>query len=68
MVWGVLRPDPNAQGQDYPQTPPLQAFKSGSERSEVVLKEILGVLQRMDARLERLEAAAAQITAASGQR
>jgi hypothetical protein len=40
-LWGALRPDPNVQGEDYPQTPPLQAFKSGSERSEAVLKEIL---------------------------
>jgi hypothetical protein len=68
MVWGALRPDPNAQaqGQEYPQTPPLQAFKSGSERSEAVLKEILTVLQRMDARLEKIEAAAANVTANQG--
>ncbi len=68
MVWGALRPDPNvqAQGQDYPQTPPLQAFKSGSERSEAVLKEILTVLERMDARLEKIEAAAAAAQANQG--
>ena len=63
LVWGALRPDPTVHGEDYPQTPPLQAFKSGSERSEAVLKEILVVLQRMDARLEKLETTAAIISA-----
>ena len=62
MIWGVMRPNPSAQGEDYPQTPPLQSFKSGAERSEVVLKEILVVLQRMDARLEKLEATAAAMS------
>ena len=34
---------------------PREAFKSGSERSEVVLREVLETLNRIDARLERFE-------------
>ena len=30
-------------------------FKSGAERSEIVLREIAATLKRIDARLERLE-------------
>jgi hypothetical protein len=34
---------------------PREAFKSGGERSEIVLKEVLATLNRIDARLERFE-------------
>lgn len=34
---------------------PREAFKSGGERSEVVLHEVLETLKRIDARLERFE-------------
>ena len=34
---------------------PREAFKSGGERSEIVLREISETLKRIDARLERLE-------------
>jgi hypothetical protein len=34
---------------------PREAFKSGGERSEIVLKEVLVTLNRIDARLERFE-------------
>jgi hypothetical protein len=34
---------------------PREAFKSGGERSEIVLREVLATLNRIDARLERFE-------------
>ena len=34
---------------------PREAFKSGGERSEIVLREILVTLNQIDARLERFE-------------
>jgi hypothetical protein len=34
---------------------PREAFKSGGERSEIVLKEVLVTLNRIDDRLERFE-------------
>lgn len=34
---------------------PREAFKSGGERSEIVLREILATLNQIDARLERFE-------------
>jgi hypothetical protein len=34
---------------------PREAFKSGGERSELVLREVLATLNRIDARLERFE-------------
>jgi hypothetical protein len=34
---------------------PLETFKSGGERSEIVLKEVLATLKQIDARLERFE-------------
>ncbi len=40
---------------DVRETPPRRAFQSGGARSEIVLKEMLAVLQRIDQRLERLE-------------
>jgi hypothetical protein len=41
-------------------TAPREAFKSGGERSEVALREILDVLKQMDRRVERIEAAVAK--------
>lgn len=37
--------------------PPRTAFKSGAQRSEIVLREIADTLKRIDARIERLEKA-----------
>jgi hypothetical protein len=34
---------------------PRETFKSGGERSEIVLKEVLETLNRIDGRLERFE-------------
>jgi hypothetical protein len=34
---------------------PREAFKSGGERSEIVLREVLATLNRIDSRLERFE-------------
>jgi hypothetical protein len=49
----------NLQGQGPVQAEvrerPREAFKSGGERSEIVLKEVLATLNRIDARLERFE-------------
>jgi hypothetical protein len=39
--------------------PPREAFLSGSERSEVVLQDIKGILERIDGRLQRFEKAQA---------
>lgn len=41
-------------------TAPPEAFKAGDERNEVILREILAVMKRIDGRLERLEATASQ--------
>ena len=35
---------------------PREAFKSGGERSEIVLREMSETLRRIDGRLERMEA------------
>jgi len=40
---------------DIRKTPSRQAFKSGSERSEAVLREIASTVKRMDTRLARIE-------------
>ncbi len=45
-----------AQG-DVRETPRPEMFLSGGARSEVVLKEVLETLKRIDARLERFEKA-----------
>ena len=45
---------------DIRKTPAREAFQSGGERSEVVLREIAGILKRMDKRLERIERAVTQ--------
>ncbi len=38
-------------------TTPREPFKSGGARSEIVLRQILATLNRIDTRLERLETA-----------
>jgi hypothetical protein len=45
-------------------TPP-EAFKSGGARSEIVLKEIAAMLQKMDARLANIEKAAGELVVLS---
>ena len=42
---------------DTRQSPPREAFLSGGERSEAVLREILATLKQIDGRLERFERA-----------
>ena len=49
---------------DVTSEPPREQFKAGGERSEVVLREILAVLKKMDARLEHIEKAAGDATKA----
>lgn len=36
-------------------TPQREAFKSGGERSEVAVREVIDILKQMDRRLERIE-------------
>lgn len=56
-VWGAMQPSvPTAQA-DPRTTPPREAFLSGSERSEAVLKEIHRTLQTIDGRVAKIEAA-----------
>ena len=43
---------------DVTSEPPRDQFKAGGERSEIMLREILTVLKKMDARLEHIEKAA----------
>jgi hypothetical protein len=50
----TLRP-PRDAAADVRATPAPEAFKSGGERSELVLKEILTTIKTMDGRLKRIE-------------
>jgi hypothetical protein len=50
----MLRP-PRDAAADVRATPAPEAFKSGGERSELVLKEVLSTLKTMDGRLKRIE-------------
>ena len=59
----ALRPANEVRG-DITSEPPREQFKAGGERSEVVLREILAVLKKMDARLEHIEKAASDSTKA----
>lgn len=43
-------------------TPPRQAFLAGSERALPILQDISKTLKQIDARLEKIEKAAAQAT------
>ena len=52
-----LRPSGEVRA-DVTSEPPRDQFKAGGERSEIVLREILAVLKKMDARLEHIEKAA----------
>ena len=46
---------PGAHSKPPAQPGGITAFKSGAQRSEEVLREMLTVLKRIDSRLERLE-------------
>lgn len=48
------RPGPQAVA-EVRRTPPREAFQSGGERSEVVLREIAATLTRIESRVERIE-------------
>ena len=50
---------PEAAHADVRQTERRQAFQSGSERNEAILREISGTLKSIDERLARLEKLAA---------
>jgi hypothetical protein len=52
----VLAPHRHVEAEVRDQSAP-QAFKTGADRSEPVLREILAVLKTMDGRLERIESA-----------
>lgn len=51
---------PSAEAEVREVTPP-EAFKSGGARSEIVLKEIAAMLQKMDGRLANIEKAAGEL-------
>jgi hypothetical protein len=61
---GTMSSLPGSVHADVRKTPPRQAFQSGGERSEVVLREIAGTLKRIDGRLERIEKTVARATEA----
>lgn len=51
---------------DVRKVPPRQAFQSGGERSETVLREIAATLKQMDERLEHIEKAVAASAKSNG--
>jgi hypothetical protein len=53
---GTLLRGPRDAAAEVRETPAPQAFQSGSERSEAVLKEILATLKTTDGRLKQIEA------------
>lgn len=55
---GTAAGPPSSAMAEVREVRPPATFKSGGERSEVVLKEIAAVLQRIDTRLANLEKAA----------
>jgi len=55
----VMQPASDVHGEVRP-TPVPESFKSGGERSEIVLREISETLKRIDARLAKIEAIAAE--------
>ena len=56
-----------AQG-EVRKTPVPEHFESGGERSEIVLKEIAEILERIDRRLDRFETALREADAAEAAR
>ena len=54
---GFTLPGAAPANPDVRSQPPPQAFKSGGERSEIILREIAATLQRVDGRLKRIEEA-----------
>ncbi len=56
LAYPTLTDAPSARG-EIKESPRPEAFRSGAERSEVVLREIAETLRRIDTRLERFEQA-----------
>lgn len=56
-----------AQADVRPGAAAQEPFRSGAQRSEIVLREISATLSKMDARMERMEKLAAQIVNQNGQ-
>jgi hypothetical protein len=52
---------PSPAGAEVREVTPPDAFKSGGARSEIVLKEIAAMMQKMDARLANIEKAAGEL-------
>lgn len=59
---------PGAHSKPPAQPGGVTAFKSGAQRSEAVLREMLTVIKRIDSRLERLESRTNPKTNANGSR
>lgn len=52
---GSLLHPPLEAGAEVRSSPVPEAFKSGGERSEIVLKQVLATLNKMDGRLQKIE-------------
>jgi hypothetical protein len=52
---GTLLRGPRDASAEIRETPTPPAFKSGGERSEAVLREVLATLKTMDGRLKQIE-------------
>ncbi|MCA9142305.1 MAG: hypothetical protein H6821_15360 [Planctomycetaceae bacterium] len=64
---GVVARDSTVQADVRRGAPPQEPFQTGDQRSELVLREILAMLGKMDARLERMEKLATQFSSKSDQ-
>jgi hypothetical protein len=63
MVAGASLESPNQACGAFGDPPPPVPFKSGDQLSVPILKDIAATLQKIDARLARLETAAQKLTA-----
>ncbi len=55
LVFGSVARQPDVVQADVRRTPSRPAFQSGSERSEIILREIASTLKRIEGRIERIE-------------
>ena len=55
LVFGSAARQPGVVQAEVRRTPSRPAFQSGSERSEIILREIASTLKRIEGRIERIE-------------
>ncbi len=55
LALGSAARQPDVVQADVRGTPSRPAFQSGSERSEIILREIASTLKRIEGRIERIE-------------